>query len=72
MPESGNKDELPTDREKGHCPVCGEPADEVTQLTFRVEDGEKRQLPGMHYDHTGTHAGPGSCIEWADGETEQN
>jgi hypothetical protein len=67
MPENGNKSELPNDRQKGHCPVCGEKADDVTKLPERIEAGERTRVPGMHYDH-----GSNTCIEWADGETEQN
>jgi hypothetical protein len=72
MPESGTKHGR-SNREFGYCPVCGEKADDVTELPERIEDGEKEDVPGVHYDHTAQNTpGGGSCIEWADGETEQN
>jgi len=71
MPESGTKHGR-SNREFGHCPVCGHEADDVTELPERIEDGEAEDVPGMHYDHSDSQSPTGSCIEWADGETEQN
>lgn len=70
MPDAG-KQLASNSREKGHCPLCGHEADDITHLKERIENGEGEAVPGTHYDHSGDSPGTGACIEWADGETEQ-